>query len=50
MSTFDIVLLVIIGGFGLFGLWFGIVHTLGSLLGTALGIFLASHYYGPVAD
>ncbi len=50
MSTFDIVLLVIIGGFGLFGLWFGIVHTLGSLMGTVLGIFLASHYYSPVAD
>lgn len=49
MSVFDISLLVIIGGFALFGLWFGFVHTLGSLLGTILGAYLAGRFYEPFA-
>ncbi len=47
MEFIDIILLIIIGGFALFGLWFGFVHTLGSLLGTVLGIYLASRFYEP---
>ncbi len=50
MSMFDIILLVVLGGFALFGFWFGFIHTLGSLLGTILGVYLASRYYQPVAD
>lgn len=50
MSHFDIILLIILGGFTLFGLWFGFIHTLGSLLGTVAGAFVASHYYGPIAN
>ena len=50
MSLFDLILLIIIGGFALFGLWFGLVHTLGSLLGTILGVYLASRYYQPFAE
>lgn len=50
MPFFDIVLAIIIGGFGLFGLWFGLVHTAGSLLGTILGIFLATRFYEPAAN
>ncbi len=50
MSLFDIVLLIIIGGFALFGLWFGLVHTLGSLAGTIIGVYLASRYYQPFAE
>ena len=46
----DIILLIILGGFTLFGLWFGFIHTLGSLIGTFVGAFVASHYYGPVAS
>jgi membrane protein required for colicin V production len=49
MSFFDIVLLIIIGGFGLFGLWFGFFHTLGSLAGTIFGVYLASRYYEQMA-
>lgn len=49
MPLIDIILICIISGFALFGLWFGLVHTLGSLLGTILGVFLASRYYEPVA-
>lgn len=50
MSIFDLVLLIIISGFALFGLWFGLVHTVGSLIGTAFGVYLASRYYEPVAS
>ncbi len=50
MEFIDIILLIIIGGFALFGLWFGFVHTLGSLIGTILGIYLASRFYQPFAD
>jgi len=50
MSIFDITLLVIVSGFALFGLWFGLVHTIGSLIGTAFGVYLASRYYEPVAN
>ncbi|MDO8626382.1 MAG: CvpA family protein [Candidatus Magasanikbacteria bacterium] len=50
MSFFDLILAIIIGGFGLFGLWFGLIHTLGSLVGTVLGVFLASRFYEPLAN
>lgn len=50
MPVIDIVLFVIIGGFGLAGLAFGLVHTLGSLVGTVAGAYLASRYYEPVAN
>ena len=49
MSIFDLVILIIISGFALFGLWFCLVHTLGSLIGTAFGVYLASRFYEPVA-
>lgn len=50
MSLFDITLLVIIGIFALAGLWFGLVHTIGSLAGTVLGVYLATRYYEPAAN
>jgi membrane protein required for colicin V production len=50
MTLFDIILLIIIGGFTMFGFWFGFFHTLGSLLGTFFGAFLAARYYAPMAD
>jgi membrane protein required for colicin V production len=50
MSLFDIILLGIIGVFTLMGLWFGFVHTFGSLMGTLLGAYLASRYYEPLAS
>ncbi len=49
-SYFDFALILIIGGFGLFGLWFGFVHTIGSLVGTVAGVYLAGNYYEPVAN
>jgi len=49
MSFFDVSLLVILSGFALFGLWFGLVHTLGSLVGTIFGAYIASRYYEVMA-
>lgn len=50
MSLFDIILLLLIAGFGLFGFMFGFISVIGSLLGTALGAFLAFRYFGWLAD
>jgi len=50
MELFDIVLIIIIAGFAMFGFWFGLVHTVGSLAGTVLGVYLASRYFQPLAD
>lgn len=50
MNIIDIIILSTVGGFALFGLWFGFVHTVGSLLGTVLGVYLASRYYEVGAD
>lgn len=49
MNNIDIILLIIIAGFGLAGFFFGFIHTLGSLLGTVLGVYLAFRYYGIMA-
>jgi len=49
MGVIDIIILIIIGGFALFGLWFGLVQTVGSLIGMVFGVFLATRYYEPAA-
>ena len=49
MNSADIILLSIIVAFGLVGFFFGFIHTLGSLLGTVLGVYLASRYYSVMA-
>ncbi len=50
MSYIDLILLGIIGVFALFGLWFGLVSTVGSIIGSVAGIFIASRYYMLPAD
>jgi membrane protein required for colicin V production len=45
MSLFDIILVAILGGFTLFGLWFGFFASVGSLVGTVLGVYLSSRWY-----
>lgn len=50
MSYFDIAIAAIVAGFGLFGLWFGLVHAIGSLIGALIGLYLASRYYEPLAN
>ncbi|MBF8280547.1 MAG: hypothetical protein HW383_320 [Candidatus Magasanikbacteria bacterium] len=49
MNILDIILLIVLFGFALFGFWFGIIHTIGSLSGAVLGAFIASHYGETVA-
>ena len=50
MTIFDVILLIGLGGFVMFGLWFGFIHTLGSLVGTFGGAFFAGLGYGFVSD
>lgn len=50
MTIFDLILLIILSGFTLFGFWFGLVHTLGALAGVLVGATVASRYYVFVAD
>ncbi|MFA6485873.1 MAG: CvpA family protein [Candidatus Magasanikbacteria bacterium] len=45
MSYFDIALIVIIAGFGFYGLWRGIVYVLISLAGLVASLYLAVRYY-----
>ena len=50
MPLVDLVLIIIVGAFVLFGLFFGFVHTLGSLVGSVLGIVLATRLLEPAVD
>jgi len=50
MILFDLILLLVLGGFVFYGLWFGLINTLGVLVGTIAGAFLAARWYEPVAD
>jgi len=49
MVLIDVILLIALGGFILFGFWFGLVHTFGALAGTLLGAYLSSRWYDDVA-
>ena len=49
MGVIDVCIVIILGGFVLFGVWFGLIHTLGSLVGTVFGVFLASRWYAALA-
>lgn len=46
----DVIIIGVIIGFGLFGMWFGIISTIGSLVGTVAGVYLATRFYGPMAN
>ncbi len=50
MVIFDVVLLIILAGFVFYGLFFGLIRTLGSLAGVVAGAWLASRYYLAVFD
>lgn len=50
MFLVDVLLIVIVGLFVLFGLFFGLVHTLGSLVGTILGIVISTRLIDPAFD
>jgi len=46
----SIILLIILGFFAFAGFWFGFMHTVGALIGTIAGAFLASKFHGWGAD
>ena len=48
MTIFDVILLILLGGFVLFGIWFGIIHTIGAIFGTFAGAFFAGLLYEPL--
>jgi len=50
MNVVDISLLVLLGGFVLYGLWFGIIHMIGSLVGVIFGAIAAGRLYAPVGE
>ncbi len=50
MNLLDIIILVTIALFALGGFWFGLFHTIGSLVGTVVGAFVASRYYEGAAQ
>jgi len=50
MNLIDIVFLIIIGFFGIYGFWSGFVRAFGSLIGTFIGVYLASRYYDDLAN
>jgi len=45
MSIFDIILLIILGGFILNGLSKGLINLLGRVLGLIVGAYISSHFY-----
>jgi len=45
MGTIDIILLVIFFGFVGAGFYFGLIHTLGAIIGVVVGIVVASNLY-----
>jgi membrane protein required for colicin V production len=45
MIIFDVILLLFLAGFVFYGFFFGLIRTLGSIVGVLVGAFLASRYY-----
>lgn len=45
ITPFDLILILIIFSFVLFGLWFGLIHAIGGLFGTLVGAIVAAKYY-----
>jgi uncharacterized membrane protein required for colicin V production len=45
MTVLDIILLIVLAGFVFYGLFFGLIKTIGSLMGVIVGAWGASHLY-----
>jgi len=50
MTILDIILLFILAGFVFYGLFFGLIKTVGSLVGVVLGAWAAAQFYLPFFD
>ena len=46
---FDIILVILLSAFVTLGLYFGLIHTFGALVGVVLGSWMAGHYFLPIA-
>lgn len=44
-TIFDVILIVLLAGFVFSGLFFGLIQTLGGLIGVIAGAYLAGHYF-----
>ncbi|MDP3985446.1 MAG: CvpA family protein [bacterium] len=49
MFTIDALLLILLGGFVLYGFWFGLIHTLGGLVGVVIASIFAGRLSEPFA-
>ena len=49
MNTFDIVVVAVVGGLTVLGLWKGLVKQLVALAGVVAGYMIAMRFYGPVS-
>lgn len=49
MSYLDIILLVVLAGFTLFGFWSGFLQSIGSIIGTIAGLIIANQYFTQVS-
>ncbi|MFA5134388.1 MAG: CvpA family protein [Patescibacteria group bacterium] len=49
MATFDIILLLVFFGFVGAGFYFGLIHTLGAVIGAVLGVIVAGSLYEQVS-
>jgi membrane protein required for colicin V production len=45
IPIFDVILIVILAGFTFYGLFFGLIRTIGSIVGVVAGAYVAGHYY-----
>lgn len=50
MSLFDVILIVIMAGFIFYGLFFGLIHTLGGLIGVFTGTIVAGWLFNPIGE
>lgn len=50
MGTLDLVLLIIFFGFIMAGFYFGLIHTLGAIIGVVVGVVAASNIYPEVSN
>jgi len=50
MQIIDTILLLVLAGFVFYGLFFGLIRTIGAFFGVLIGAYLASRFYIPVSD
>lgn len=50
MTFFDLILLILLFGFVLYGFWFGLLHTVGALAGSFAGAFFAGVFFSPIGN